>query len=190
MPAVSREGPLQWPLFDADGAVSDVPGLMIVMTFADCVPVLLWDPNRGACGFVHAGWRGTALRVASSAVNAMVAEFDVDPRNIRAVIGPSIGPCCYEVGDDVWNTMAHAYPTLEARPDHDRLDLWKSNRQDLLSAGLADTHIETSGTCTSCHTDRFFSHRAEGGQTGRFGACIGLRWVGGRMREEVDDPRG
>lgn len=165
-----------WPAFDGDAAISDVAGLTLIMTFADCVPILLWDPDRDACGLVHSGWRGTALRIASTAVRAMGSAFGTEPLAVRAGIGPAIGPCCYSVGAEVQEEMRKAYGSSTADVmSEDRLDLWQANRLDLLSAGLLPGNIDGASLCTSCNTDRYFSHRREAGKTGRFGACIGLK---------------
>jgi polyphenol oxidase len=174
MPTVSPPN-LGWPMFDGDAAVSNVPGLMLVMTFADCVPILLWDEENCACGLVHAGWRGTALRIGSMAVRAMTAAFGTDPAKLRAAIGPCIGACCYTVGSEVQRAMDAAYPE-ESHTffDDDRLDLNHANSADLFSARVGPENLNDSDICTSCHTDRYFSHRREHGNTGRFGACIGV----------------
>ncbi len=168
-------------LFDGDAAVSSVPGLLLVMTFADCVPILLWDAERRVCGLAHAGWRGTALRVASATVRVMRDHFGCDPASVSALIGPSIGPCCYTVGAEVVSQFQDGYGEAASRLlDGGRLDLWESNRLDLQSAGVTSSSIEVTGICTSCRKDLFFSHRAEQGLTGRFGAAIGVRDTGSR----------
>lgn len=160
--------------FLADAAVSNVPGLILAMTFADCVPIFLWDEEHAACGIVHAGWRGTALQVASTAVVTMSAVFGSRPAAMRAGIGPSIGPCCYFVGPEVVAAVSASYPAHAGVIVDGKLDLRKTNYFDLVAAGLSGSNIETSGICTSCRTDLFFSHRAESGITGRFGGGIGL----------------
>lgn len=170
---------LGWPMFDGDAAVSNVPGLMLVMTFADCVPVLLFDQEQGVCGLAHAGWRGTALRVASKTVRAMVVDFGSDPTNMHGAIGPCIGACCYPVGESVQSAIRKAYgEDSETLLHAENLDLVQANTLDLISAGLPASNVHASGICTSCQHERFFSHRAENGRTGRFGACIGLPYPG------------
>jgi YfiH family protein len=158
--------------FASDAVVSDVPGRYVFMTFADCAPILLADPRRRVVAAVHAGWRGTSLRIVENAVATMVNQFGCTPRDIRAGIGPSIGPCCYEVGRDVTEQFASngTHPVMRGT----RLDLWETNRRQLLDLGLRPGNIENSTLCTSCNVDTFFSHRAEHGLTGRFAACIGL----------------
>jgi YfiH family protein len=164
-----------WPVFDGDAAVSDIPGLVLVMTYADCVPIVLYDPARPAIALVHAGWRGTALQIASKAAAALNRTFSADLSQVRAYIGPSIGGCCYEVGQDVHERLCGAYGARTSLfTEHGRVALDEANRQDLLAAGLFKSNIEVSGLCTSCRTDLFFSHRREHGATGRFGVFVGL----------------
>lgn len=164
-----------WPMFDADAAVSDVPGIMLVMTFADCVPVILYDAEHQACGLAHAGWRGTAKRICSNTVRTMEQTFGTDPSALHVGIGPSIGSCCYTVGADVRDEFSAAYGAeSDALVTEGRLNLWEANASDLSSAGVERTNIDNSHICTACHTDRYFSHRAAAGHTGRFGAWVGL----------------
>lgn len=156
--------------FDADAAISDVQGLHFLLTFADCVPLLFVDPVRRAMGVAHAGWRGTAAGMAAAVVCAMTREFGSSCENIHAAIGPSIGPCCYAVRDDVVASF-HAHrlvPVMRGK----RLDLWSSTVRQLQSAGVRT--IEVAGVCTCCNNDTFFSHRGEGGLTGRFAMVAGL----------------
>jgi YfiH family protein len=143
----------------------------LMLRYADCTPVLLADPNRGAVAVVHAGWRGSAVRAAGAAVSALADAFGSSPRDLVAGIGPAIGPCCYTVGADV----AHAYADRPWLLVDDKLDLWQANRDALIESGVPADQIELSGICTQCESDRFFSHRANGGQpAGRFSAMIGL----------------
>jgi hypothetical protein len=167
-----------------DGMVTADQGVFLTMRFADCVPVLLHDPVRRAVGLAHAGWRGTVKNVAGAAVHTMVRELGCSPENITAVIGPAIGPCCYEVGEDVIQSLQASFHggaledtvnRLFSRRNgrHAHFDLWEANRQQLVAAGVG--RVVMSGMCTACRTDRFFSHRAERGRTGRFGVVIGYR---------------
>jgi polyphenol oxidase len=143
----------------------------LMLRFADCTPVLLADPVRRAIGVAHAGWRGSAVRAASAAVEAMGDAFGSRALDIVAGIGPAIGPCCYEVGADVVSAFGDR-PWLF---NDGRLDLWEANREALVSAGVVPHNIEVAGICTRCESDRFFSHRANGGQpAGRFAALIRL----------------
>lgn len=161
----------------ADALVTDQFGLALVITAADCVPVYLYDPVRRAVGMVHAGWRGTVAGIASAAVRAMRDHFGCEPGDIHAAIGPSIGPCCYEVDEPVagpvrgyFGEQAQALLRPSGREGRYMLDLWAANRLDLAAAGVGQVHI--AGACTSCQRDRFFSHRAEAGQAGRGAAII------------------
>jgi YfiH family protein len=142
-----------------------------MLRYADCTPVLLVDPVRRCVAAVHAGWRGSAVRAAGAAVTALGETFGSRPADLLAGIGPAIGPCCYEVGQDVVDAFADR-PELFSGG---KLDLWESNRQALIEAGVVPGQIEVAGICTQCESDRFFSHRANGGQpAGRFAALIRL----------------
>jgi polyphenol oxidase len=164
-------------VFSADGVVSDAPGLYFFMTFADCVPLVFVDPTRGVIGAAHAGWRGTALGIGPAVVRAMNAAFGSNPSDIVTGIGPSIGPCCYPVQSSVRDAFASNGLEPVAAADGDgvtRLDLWASNSQQLQDCGVPLGSIEHSDICTSCNLDTYFSHRAEGGRTGRFGLGMGI----------------
>jgi len=161
-----------------DALVTDEAGVYLMLRFADCVPVLFYDPVRRAVGLAHAGWRGTVACIARATVQRMVEAFGCHPADIRAGVGASIGPCCYEVGDEVVSAVREAFPDaphLLQRQANGRwhFDLWAANQYQLAQAGL--TCVEVSGLCTACRTDEWFSHRAEKGRTGRLGAVIGLR---------------
>ena len=161
-----------------DALVTDMPGVYLMLRFADCVPVLLYDPVRRVVGLAHAGWRGTVKCIARATVQRMVEAFGCRPADISAGIGASIGPCCYEVGDEVVDAAREAFPDapyLLQRQMRGRwhFDLWTANQVQLAQMGL--TSIEVSGLCTACQTNEWFSHRAEKGRTGRLGVVIGLR---------------
>jgi polyphenol oxidase len=164
----------------ADAILTGEPGVTLYMRFADCVPVLLYDPVRRVAGLVHAGWQGTVLRTAAAAVERMRAEYGSHPEEILAGIGPSIGPDHYEVGVDVIRQVQAAFPQhthdlLQTNGSQERahLDLWLANQVVLEEAGVK--RIETAGLCTACDLDHWYSHRAEKGRTGRFGALIALQ---------------
>lgn len=161
----------------ADGMVTDRPGLPLTMRYADCTPVLLYDPVRHVIGIAHAGWRGTVSGAAISALTTMQNAFGTRPQDVQAGIGPSIGPDHYQVGEEVIRAVQAAFDQLDGlvrRADDGSayLDLWAANRLLLERAGV--TQIEVAGICTASHTDEFFSHRAEAGRTGRFGVVIAL----------------
>ncbi len=163
-----------------DALVTQQAGLVLTAYYADCVPILLLDPTSQSGGVVHAGWKGTALKAPAEAVREMQSAYGLEPQTCRAVIGPSIGRCCYEVDDRVLVPMEEAFGSglkdlaEGTTPGHARLDLWKANRTSLLEAGLRPENILVSGLCTACHTDWFFSHRAEHGRTGRMMAVLTL----------------
>jgi YfiH family protein len=173
----ARPGSGRIALCDALLTRSDGPVLMTL--HADCLPIILVDPESPAVACVHAGWRGTVADVAGSAVGTMAAEFGSDPARILAFLGPSICRRCYEVGDDVaaaWRSLAGvlAERALDVVGDRYRLDLKEANRQRLLLAGLDAALIDTSPVCTKCQGDDWFSHRGQGPETGRFGAIVAI----------------
>jgi YfiH family protein len=160
-----------------DGLITDLPGIPLMLRFADCVPILLYDPAHQAIGIAHAGWRGTVTKVLTNTVNAMREHFDTDARDLLACIGPSIGPCCYEIGADVQARVESAFPEEHARLLRRNgtlyLDLWQANAAQLQALGVTD--FEVAGVCTADHTDDFYSWRREQAKTGRFAAVIALR---------------
>ena len=165
------------PELKADAIITDNPQVTLFMRFADCVPILLYDPARGAVGIVHAGWQGTVKRIAAAAVQSMQAAFSSRPGDLIAGVGPSIGPDHYEVGADVIARVRESFgeeaeALLPSHGDRTHFDLWAANRLLLEQAGV--THVEIAGVCTACHTHDWYSHRAEKGRTGRFGALIAL----------------
>ncbi len=166
----------------ADGLITATPDIYLSMRFGDCTPLIFYDPLRGAVGLAHAGWRGTMYNIAGATVRAMVEQFDCRAGDIMAVIGPAIGPCCYEVGPEVIDAAASTladsaslFVRRNGRADRAHFDLWEANRRQLAAAGVK--HIIQSELCTACRTDQFFSHRAERGRTGRFGVIIGRRGI-------------
>ncbi len=164
----------------ADGLVTNTPGLYLLGYFADCVPILAYDPVQQAVGLAHAGWRGTLLGIAGHLVEVMEQAFGTKAADLRVGLGPSIGPCCYEVGEEVISGIRAHLPKPETllrpgRPGHAYFDLWEANCQALRRTGVPERQIELSGICTSCQVERFFSYRREGRLQGLFGAVIGLR---------------
>ena len=162
----------------ADGIITDRAGLALMMRFADCAPILFYDPVHRAVGLAHAGWRGTVAGAGVSTLRAMQRTFGTRPQDVQAAIGPSIGPQRYQVGEEVVQAVREAFGTTEGlirrAPDGSAyLDLWTANRRALKRAGVAQ--IELAGLCTASHADEFYSHRAEAGRTGRFGVVIALQ---------------
>jgi hypothetical protein len=188
-----------------DGLMSREPGILLTIRIADCLPVLLVDPRRRAVAAVHAGWRGALARVIEKAVGDMRRAFGSDPRTLIAALGPSIRACCYEVGEEVVQAFhgnfadadrffqplphrpaaadRHSILFLSAcppghAPEHvpaARLDLTAVAWQQLTAAGVKPANVLVADYCTACRTDLFFSHRREGGQTGRQAAAMGIR---------------
>lgn len=161
----------------ADIIFTDRPEVTLYMRFADCVPIMLFDPRHGVIGMVHAGWLGTVRGAVAAAVRAMKAHYGSKPAEILAAIGPSIGPDHYEVGPDVVAQVNQAFgetaPALiTGREGKTYLDLWSANRVQLERSGVG--MIEVAVVCTACHLEDWFSHRAEKGRTGRFGALMAL----------------
>lgn len=163
----------------ADALITNVPDVYLLACFADCTPLLCFDPVRRAVGVAHAGWRGTVAHMGAALLAGLTAHYGSDPADVRIVIGPAAGPCCYAVGHEVVTAASAAFPE---RPEllHERqgqifFDLWAANRHSLLSAGAQPEHIAISGHCTIHQAEQFFSHRATSGLTGRFAAVIGLR---------------
>jgi len=182
------------------------PGVLLTIRIADCLPVLLVDPQKCVVAAVHAGWRGALARVIEKAVGDMRRTFGSDPQNLIAALGPSIRACCYEVGEEVveafygkfagadrfFRTLPNrpeavtdrhtilflsAYPPGHA-PEHvpaARLDLIAVAQDQLASAGVQPANVLVTDYCTACRTDLFFSHRHEGGVTGRQIAAVGIR---------------
>jgi polyphenol oxidase len=190
-----------------DGLITATPGLLLSILTADCLPVILVDPKRYVVGVFHAGWRGTVKRIVEKGVGEMQRCFGSRPRDLKATIGPGIGGCCYEVGEEVRikfesqfaygaslfhevkesDPVREKYPLLflTARaPGHSDLpkkiflDLVEANRRQLLDAGVLKKNIEASPLCTNCHPDLLFSYRAERGKTGRLMAVAGIRGGG------------
>jgi YfiH family protein len=197
-----------WPFASApnepckgDAALTKTPGLLLGVQTADCVPILLVDPKNRAVAAVHAGWRGTLARILEKTVGELHAHCKSDPSDLLAAIGPSIGPCCYEVGAELVTQFSsqfadsHEYfdeprsgeepnplqwlnmmpPGHQPPPKSVHLDLPKANRSQLLAAGLREKNIFSSGLCTACHPDLFFSYRKQGPRSGRLLSAIAIK---------------
>jgi polyphenol oxidase len=187
-----------------DGLITATPGLLLGIQTADCLPIILVDPKRHAIGVFHAGWRGTAKRIVEKGVGEMQRWFGSRPRDLKVAIGPGIGGCCYQVGEEVRSNfesqfsyaaslfrqvkesdpVREKYPLLflSARPPgHGELpnkfflDLVEANRRQLLSVGVPAKSIAALPMCTNCHPDLLFSYRAEKGKTGRLMGVAGIR---------------
>lgn len=164
---------------ECDALVTNLPGITLLVRVADCVPILLYDPVSRVVAAVHAGWKGTLAGIVSAAVREMMSRYGSRPSDLLAGIGPSIGPCCFEVGEDVAGRFrsgfAGAGRCMMMNCRSITIDLPEANRLQLLGSGVLPGNIEVAGLCTSCRSDIFFSHRGEQGKTGRFGLFAGLR---------------
>lgn len=162
----------------ADAIFTDHQEITLFMRFADCVPIVLYEPEKRVIGIIHAGWMGTVNKIIIDAVKNIQEKYNADPGKITAGIGPSIGPDHYQVGSDVIqkfrdNFGADADDLLISRNNKTYLDLWKANELTLRGCGI--NQIELSNICTACNTDDWFSHRKENGLTGRFTAVAFIR---------------
>lgn len=165
---------------DADGLYSDEPGPVLTVTVADCVPVLLADPRTGAFAAVHAGWRGTVAAIVQLAVRAL-AGLGARPGDLRVALGPSIGPCCFEVGPEVIDAVLTVHPRARAtgvildRAPRPHVHLRRLNALLLEEAGVPGAAIDDCGLCTCCTPDRFFSFRRDAQRTGQHLGFVGRR---------------
>lgn len=161
-----------------DGMVTNKPGICLLVLVADCVPLIFYDPRNRAIGVAHAGWKGTVAGISQKIVQTLCREFNSKPEQLLVAIGPSIGPCCYEVQGDVVKIVRQALPDsqqlLSQHQNRWYLDLVKANEIQLLNAGVKQKNIQTANLCTRCHSKTFYSARASKGPTGRFGVGIML----------------
>jgi YfiH family protein len=185
------EGKLQTPdgkaVLEGDGLVTNLPGVMLGVGTADCVPVLVVDVEKRVVAAFHAGWRGTVARIAEHGVGTMRSEYGSLPKDLIAVVGPSIGACCYAVGEEVRAEFRSQFGYADElfREVHGtsgsqiHVDLWEANRRQLLDAGVDERRITVLEECTACTRDedgtpRYFSHRAEHGVAGRMLSVVGV----------------
>ena len=200
---VSGDSRRQTP-WKGDGLMTAEPGILLGIQTADCIPVLVADGKRRVVAAFHAGWRGTVKRIVESGIGRMRLEFGSRPEDLTAAIGPGASVCCYAVGEEVLSSFesqfAYAselfhevydtdsvrtkYPMLfltQRAPGHSpigpnlHVDLIEANRRQLMDAGLKPGSIHTTGGCTNCHRELFFSHRASQGYAGRMMSVIGIR---------------
>lgn len=167
-------------LADADALITNDSGVALMLCYADCVPVLLYDPVHNAAGVVHAGWKGMVQRIAAKTLARMGEEFGTDAADVLAGIGPSIGAGCYAVGADVAAHFRAAFPAdadeiVQERDGKIHLDLWAANCIQLMEAGISKQNIDRADICTSCDRNFFYSYRAADGRTGRLAAVMELR---------------
>jgi YfiH family protein len=158
-----------------DAAVTALRGVILAVQTADCVPILVSDHEGRAVAAIHAGWRGTAVRIAHTTITRIVETFRLGPKSLYAAIGPHIGVCCYEVGVDVSAAISDS-TAIETRAEWAKphLNLAAANIGQLLEAGLPESQIETSSLCTKCREDLFHSFRRDGKKIGHLLSVIGL----------------
>jgi polyphenol oxidase len=167
-------------VLEGDGLMTAVPGVLLGIQTADCVPVLVVDVRQRVVAAFHAGWRGTEARIVEQGIAAMTQQYGSRPEDLVAAVGPSIGACCYEVGDEVRKEFESAFTyAADLFGEGSRLDLWEANRQQLLAAGIAQEKIVVVGECSGCSVDatgrrQYFSHRMEKGFTGRMLSVVGV----------------
>jgi YfiH family protein len=164
---------------EADAMITNVPGIYLTVLVADCLPILFFDHKKKAIGVAHAGWKGTILGIAKRTVEMLEKAFGCSPSTMHVGIGPSIGPCCYEVGLDVALQFKNIYGKgicFKGSNNKIYCNLWEANRMQLIEAGLPEENIEIAKICTSCNSRYFFSERKEKGKTGRFGAGIMIKY--------------
>lgn len=175
-----KQDPYEKVSYEADGLVTDLPEVTLVIFSADCLPILYYDPVRQVVGAAHAGWRGTAADIAGAVVRKMEEVYGSQPQDILAAIGPGIGPSCFETHEDVPNAMMAAFSTPVLQYLHIQengkysVDLKGINRMRLEKAGLRPEHIGVCQVCTSCHQELFWSHRCVGTNRGSMAAAIAL----------------
>jgi len=171
-------------LGEGDALVSEQREPLIGIRTADCLPVLLVDARTRRFGAIHAGWRGTVSEISAKAVESMVRQFDSQPDDIWAAIGPGIGLCCFEVGPDVALQFQSLFPERVDLHHRTRIDLAESNRRQLEHAGVPSGHVEVSGLCTVCRADEFHSFRRDKEKAGRMLSAIGLLPAPAHKRRE------
>ncbi len=164
---------------DTDALMTNEPGMALITFFADCAPVLFLDPVKKVIALAHAGWKGTVAKIAVKTVQAMGERYGAQPQRLLAVVGPSIGPCHYQIDRPVLEKVQEAFPGAWPRlltgftgEDHAYLNLWEANSLQLIEAGLVKDNITVMNLCTYCHQDLLFSHRA--GMAGRQAAVLML----------------
>ncbi len=170
-------------LGQGDGIITNEMDISVMILVADCLPILFFDPIHKAIGLAHAGWRGSVSHVAAKTLLAMGDAYGTKPEEVRAVLGPCIGACCYEVGEDVRKSFMNVFPWGQevfekSSKDHWKLNLSEANARQLIEIGMKEENLIRSELCTIKNIDMFYSHRAEAGSgkpTGRFGAFLMLK---------------
>ena len=163
---------------ETDALVTDVPGILLMTKYADCVPLLFYDPKTHTVAIAHAGWKGTLSEITIKTIHQMKKQFGCSSADIKAGIGPAIGKCCFSVNSEVaekfTGKLKRSEYFVKQNNSSSYIDLKEANKIQMILAGLNEENIETSDICTSCSSDVFFSHRREKGRTGRFALLAGL----------------
>lgn len=168
--------PNKWE--SVDGFYTKERGVTLVTHYADCVPLFFYAPKYDIIGLAHAGWRGTVNEIGKKMVDLWMEKEHIPASEIEVVIGPSIGPCHFEVDKDVAEAFKEKFAnciSYDTEKQKYRINLWECNKQSLLSIGILEEHITLSGICTCCHDDIFFSHRKTQGKRGTLGAFMCLK---------------
>ena len=167
---------------DTDALITNLPHTPLTLFFADCTPIMIYDRVNHAVGAAHGGWRGTAGEISLHTLELMREKFGTNPADCLASVGPAIGVCCYEIGDEVAEIFRRIYNKdsdlilkWDEKAKKYHLDLQTANVLTLQKAGLEAKYIDTADTCTSCNSRIFFSYRADGGKTGRIACTIALK---------------
>lgn len=163
---------------EGDGLITNIPDLALMTYHADCVPIYFIDPKKRIIGLAHGGWKGSFDNISGKMVETFVKNFNTNPKDLLAAIGPSIGPCCYEISKDLGNSFLERYEDFSniiiERQNNVYLDLWELNYLQLKAAGVLGNNIIKSKKCTSCNVDEFHSYRREKGTKERMVAAIRL----------------
>lgn len=168
--------------WEVDGLITNIPGITLVTKYADCVPLFFVDKKNKAIGLSHSGWKGTVNRIGHNTIIEITKAYASNPKDIIAVIGPSICKDCYEVGEELADEFTNAFYKKSSdilyknQRGRYQLDLWEANRIILMEAGLMEENIHVSGVCTSCNSDLLFSHRKTNGKRGSLAAFLAINY--------------
>jgi YfiH family protein len=160
---------------EADALITDQPGLLLAVRTADCLPILVADPEHRAVAAIHAGWRGLLAGILKEVLGRMAQQFGSHPEALLIAIGPAIGGCCYEVGPEVATQFRELFPERKDLDGRTHLDLTEAARRQLLEAGVRERSVAAAGLCTRCLGEEFYSWRRDGPRTGRMLSVIGIR---------------
>lgn len=171
-----KDGLVLHRLEGTDGVFTKDRRVLLMTFYADCTPIYFYDPVQAVAGMVHSGWKGTELKIGAKAVEFMKSTYGSKSSDLRVVIGPSAGKCCYEVDQRVYSHFAERADCFEATsPGHFKMDMKRIIALDLLDVGLLASQIEVSPDCTICQSQDYFSHRRDAGYTGRMAAFMLLK---------------